>query len=64
MGSTGELWVKGPNVFAGCWNNEKATANCMTSDGYFKTGDIGHQDENGNFDVTDRLKELIRYKGF
>ena len=36
----------------------------MTSDGYFKTGDIGYQDDAGNFYITDRLKELIKYKGF
>jgi acyl-CoA synthetase (AMP-forming)/AMP-acid ligase II len=64
VGSVGELWVKGPNTFAGYWKNERATANCMTSDGYFKTGDIGYQDKNGNFYITDRLKELIKYKGF
>lgn len=63
-GSVGELWVKGPNIFAGYWKNDKATTNCMTSDGYFKTGDIGYQDKNGNFFITDRLKELIKFKGF
>lgn len=63
-GSTGEFWVKGPNVFAGYWKNPSATANCMTTGGYFKTGDIGHQDKDGNFYITDRLKELIKYKGF
>lgn len=63
VGSTGEFWVKGPNVFAGYWKNSAATANCMTPDGYFKTGDVGYQDE-GNFYITDRLKELIKYKGF
>lgn len=36
----------------------------MTSDGYFKTGDIGYQNRDGNFYITDRLKELIKYKGF
>jgi len=64
VGEVGELWVKGPNVFAGYWKNEKATANALTSDGYFKTGDIGYQDKDGNFYITDRIKELIKYKGF
>ncbi|KAG0647044.1 putative 4-coumarate-ligase 2 [Hyphodiscus hymeniophilus] len=64
VGSTGEFWVKGPNIFAGYWKNPSATANCMSSDGYFKTGDIGYQDQDGNFYITDRLKELIKYKGF
>jgi 4-coumarate--CoA ligase len=64
VGSVGELWLKGPNVFAGYWKNEAATADCLTSDGYFKTGDIGYQDKDGHFYITDRLKELIKYKGF
>jgi 4-coumarate--CoA ligase len=64
IGSTGELWVKGPNVFAGYLKNPTATTNCMTRDGFFKTGDIGYQDKDGNFYITDRLKELIKYKGF
>lgn len=63
-GSVGELWLKGPNIFAGYWKNPTATANCMTSDGYFKTGDIGFQDKEGHFYITDRLKELIKYKGY
>jgi 4-coumarate--CoA ligase len=47
------------------WNGgPAATANCMTADGYLKTGDIGHQDKNGYLYITDRLKELIKYKGF
>jgi 4-coumarate--CoA ligase len=64
VGEVGELWVKGPNIFAGYWKNDKATANALTSDGYFKTGDIGYQDKDGNFYITDRIKELIKYKGF
>lgn len=63
-GQTGELWIKGPNIFLGYLNNPEGTANALTSDGYFKTGDVGHQDELGNFYITDRVKELIKYKGF
>lgn len=62
-GSEGELWIGGPNVFQGYLNNDKATAECMTSDGYFKTGDIGFEDKDGNLYITDRVKELIKYKG-
>jgi 4-coumarate--CoA ligase len=63
-GQTGELWVKGPNVFQGYLNNAEGTKNALTPDGYFKTGDVGHQDDKGNFWITDRVKELIKYKGF
>jgi 4-coumarate--CoA ligase len=67
-GEAGELWLAGPNVFKGYWNNEGATRESLTTeqDGmtYFKTGDVGFQDENHNFYITDRVKELIKYKGF
>lgn len=63
-GETGELWIKGPNVFKGYLNNAEMTAHALTSDGYFKTGDVGYQDKEGNFYITDRVKELIKYKGF
>ena len=63
-GQTGELWIKGPNIFKGYLNNIEGTKNALTDDGYFKTGDVGHQDEKGNFFITDRVKELIKYKGF
>jgi acyl-CoA synthetase (AMP-forming)/AMP-acid ligase II len=63
-GETGELWLSGPNVFKGYWKNEAATKDAITSDGYFKTGDVGFQDKNHNFYITDRVKELIKYKGF
>ncbi|KAF3159406.1 hypothetical protein TWF751_000778 [Orbilia oligospora] len=63
-GQTGELWLKGPNIMMGYWKNEEATKGCMTEDGYFKTGDVGHQDQDGDFYITDRVKELIKYKGF
>lgn len=63
-GEVGELWIKGPNVFLGYLNNPQGTQNALTADGYFKTGDVGYQDEEGFFYITDRVKELIKYKGF
>ena len=42
----------------------EATKNALTPDGYFKTGDVGYQDAEHNFYITDRVKELIKYKGF
>ncbi|KAI9693736.1 MAG: hypothetical protein M1822_003007 [Bathelium mastoideum] len=64
VGEVGELWIKGPNIFKGYHNNPEATKNALTADGYFKTGDVGYQDKDGNFYITDRVKELIKYKGF
>ncbi|KAI4180172.1 MAG: hypothetical protein L6R41_007412 [Letrouitia leprolyta] len=63
-GEVGELWIKGPNIFKGYLNNPEGTSNALTEDGFFKTGDVGYQDEKGNFYITDRVKELIKYKGF
>lgn len=63
-GETGELWLAGPNVFKGYWKNEAATKESITPDGFFKTGDVGFQDKDDNFYITDRVKELIKYKGF
>lgn len=63
-GETGELWLAGPNIFKGYWKNDQATRDSITEDGYFKTGDVGFQDEHDNFYITDRVKELIKYKGF
>jgi 4-coumarate--CoA ligase len=63
-GETGELWLQGPNIFQGYHKNTEATANALTSDRWFKTGDVGHVDKEGNFYITERVKELIKYKGF
>ncbi|KAK5008042.1 hypothetical protein LTR39_005264 [Cryomyces antarcticus] len=63
-GEVGELWITGPNIFRGYLNNPEGTKNALTEDGYFKTGDVGYQDKDGNFYITDRVKELIKYKGF
>lgn len=63
-GEVGELHVKGPNVFSGYHGNLKASAECLSDDGWFRTGDVGHINERGNLFITDRVKELIKYKGF
>ncbi|GIJ98696.1 hypothetical protein Aspvir_000815 [Aspergillus viridinutans] len=64
VGEVGELYLRGPNVFLGYHNNPEATANCLSKDGWFQTGDVGYQDKDNNFYITDRVKELIKYKGF
>ncbi|OBT47364.1 hypothetical protein VE00_02072 [Pseudogymnoascus sp. WSF 3629] len=60
--STGEIWVRGPNIMKGYWRNPTATAGTM-SDGWLKTGDMARV-ENGRWFIVDRLKELIKVKGF
>jgi acyl-CoA synthetase (AMP-forming)/AMP-acid ligase II len=60
----GELWIRGPQVMKGYLKNEAATASCIDADGFFHTGDIAHVDERGEFFIVDRLKELIKYKGY
>ncbi|KIH88175.1 hypothetical protein SPBR_08970 [Sporothrix brasiliensis 5110] len=64
LGKPGELWLKGPNIFQGYLNLPDNTKATMSADGYFKTGDIFIADKHGNFTCVDRLKELIKYKGF
>ncbi|KAL3684289.1 hypothetical protein R1sor_002311 [Riccia sorocarpa] len=60
----GELWLRGLNIMAGYLNNEKATAETIDKDGWLHTGDLAKIDENGFVYIVDRLKELIKYKGF
>ena len=63
-GKEGELCISGPTIFRGYHKNDSATAACKTADGkWFKTGDVGYEDAEGNMYITDRVKELIKYKG-
>lgn len=64
LSATGELWFKGPNVMAGYLNNESATHETIDADGFLHTGDLAQVDANGCVYVVDRLKELIKYKGY
>ena len=55
----GEVWVRGPNVMKGYLNNPEATAKVIDSTGWFRTGDLGHLDSEGNLYLSGRLKEVI-----
>lgn len=59
----GEITVKGPSVFKGYYKNEEMTKEAFTEDGYFKTGDIGHIDDEGYLHITDRKKEMFKTSG-
>ena len=64
QGERGELCAKGPQVMKGYWRREDATAEVMTDDGYFRTGDIAVMDETGFFRIVDRKKDMIIVSGF
>ncbi|XP_008777804.3 4-coumarate--CoA ligase-like 4 [Phoenix dactylifera] len=61
---TGELWIRGPYVMKGYFKNPEATSSTLDSEGWLRTGDICYIDEDGFLFVVDRLKELIKYKGY
>jgi 4-coumarate--CoA ligase len=63
-GEPGELWFRGPQAFKGYRNQPDATAATISADGWVRTGDIGVIDDDGFLFITDRLKELIKVKGF
>jgi len=63
-GDSGEVWVKGPNVFLGYWNDPDATARVLDRDGWLHTGDIGMVDDDGYLYLVDRAKDLIIVSGF
>ena len=60
----GELWIRGPQVMKGYLNNTAATAETIDEDGWLHTGDIARIDGDGHVYIVDRLKELIKVKGF
>lgn len=64
LGDTGELWVRGPNVFAGYWNDPEATAAAISPEGWLRTGDVGVMDDDGYVYLVDRAKDLIIVSGF
>ncbi|RFU33097.1 hypothetical protein B7463_g3233, partial [Scytalidium lignicola] len=63
-GEPGEIYLRGPNIFLGYWKRPEETRLCLSDDGWFRTGDVGFQDAQGDLYITDRVKELIKYKGF
>jgi acyl-CoA synthetase (AMP-forming)/AMP-acid ligase II len=63
-GEPGELWVRGPQVMRGYLNAELATAAVLDPDGWLRTGDLCRVDPDGYLFVVDRIKELIKYKGY
>ena len=64
VGSPGEICIRGPQVMVGYWNRPEETANVMSADGFFKSGDVGVMDESGYFRIVDRKKDMILVSGF
>ena len=63
-GEPGEVWIRGPQVMKGYLGNDEATAATVDADGWLHTGDVGKLDDAQHLYIVDRLKELIKYKGF
>ncbi|WP_158853129.1 AMP-binding protein [Saccharothrix deserti] len=64
LSEPGELWVKGPNVMTGYLGNEEETTAAIDRDGFLHTGDLARVDHTGRVFIVDRLKELIKFKGY
>lgn len=60
----GEILIRGPHIMKGYYKNETATKGAFAKNGWLRTGDIGYYDKDFQFYITDRLKELIKVKGF
>jgi long-chain acyl-CoA synthetase len=63
-GDPGEIWVKGPNVFAGYWRDPEASAEVLSPTGWLKTGDVGVIGPDGDLFIVDRSKDLVIVSGF
>jgi long-chain acyl-CoA synthetase len=63
-GATGELWIRGPQVMLGYWQQPTATEEVINSDGWFKTGDYAQIDDEGYIKIVDRKKDMILVSGF
>ena len=63
-GDAGEIWVRGPSVFGGYWNDPDATVAALTPDGWLRTGDVAMADDEGYIYLVDRIKDLIIVSGF
>ncbi len=64
LGESGEICIRGPQVMAGYWNRADETANVMTADGFFKSGDVGIMDAEGATRIVDRKKDMVLVSGF
>ena len=64
LGDVGEICIRGPQVMVGYWQRPEATADTMTKDGYFKSGDMGFMNEKGQTKIVDRKKDMILVSGF
>jgi long-chain acyl-CoA synthetase len=64
LGQAGEICARGPQVMAGYWQRPEETAQVMTKDGFFRTGDIGVMDDKGMVKIVDRKKDMVLVSGF
>ncbi len=64
LGDVGEICIRGPQVMAGYWQRPEATAEVMSDDGFFKSGDMGFMNKDGQTKIVDRKKDMILVSGF
>ncbi len=64
LGEAGEVCIRGPQVMVGYWNRPDETAKVMSQDGYFRSGDIGVMEADGQVRIVDRMKDMVLVSGF